>query len=105
MKKMWKYRNYPGDVIDITPNLNSNLIHGGRGNEIKEWLKNKKNITNYAIVDDDDFDILPEQFPYLVKTSGNTNHTDYVDLGYGLTKECSQQIINILNNEKNLRIT
>lgn len=102
MKDMWRTRNLPGDVIDVTPNLydhwNPNTIDFGRGDEIKKWLDEHPDITGWVIIDDDYFDILDEQLPRLVRTSGNEHHTDYIDIGYGLTKECAEEAIKILNN-------
>jgi hypothetical protein len=42
---------------------------GERGKEIAEWLAEHPEVTQYAIVDDDD-DMLPEQRPFFVKTNG-----------------------------------
>ena len=106
MKDMWETRNLPGDVIDVTPNLysgfNPNGKDFGRGDEIQKWLDTHPDTTGYVIIDDDYFDINDDQLPYLVRTSGNTDHTDCIDLGYGLTKECSEQVINILNHGKKI---
>jgi hypothetical protein len=33
-------------------------------------------------------------------TSGNTDHSDCIDIGYGLTKECSDWAIRILNRKQ-----
>jgi hypothetical protein len=104
-KNMWKYRNYPGDVIDITPisYFNENLesdpnIEIIRGHEIKYWLNNTKHeIENYVILDDDD-DMLQEQLDHYVKTADNPDHLDCIDIGYGLTKLCAEKAIQILNN-------
>jgi hypothetical protein len=94
MKEMWEKRNLPGEVIDITPNLK----RGIRGEEIEQWLQGNKNITNYCIIDDND-DILESQRNNFVLTSNNIDHEDCVDLGYGLTKQCAQQVIKILNKK------
>lgn len=51
-------------TIGATPQL-----LGERGGEIAEWLKDHPEVTQYAIVDDDD-DMLPEQRPFFVKTNG-----------------------------------
>jgi hypothetical protein len=32
-----------------------------------------------------------------VQTSNNINHPDCIDIGYGLTKECTNKAIRILN--------
>lgn len=96
MMNMWRHRNLPGEVIDATPDLgfNDNIV---RGDEIKAWLeKNIDKVDNYCIIDDDD-DMLPEQLYNFVKTSGNIDHPDCDDIGYGLTKICSEKVIEILN--------
>jgi hypothetical protein len=46
-----------------------------RGREIALWLSRHPEVTRYAIVDDES-DILPEQVPYLVKTSFKTGLLD-----------------------------
>ncbi len=80
LREMWKNRNLPGTILDITPNtvsdevlLNANLeeIELGvcRGNEIKEWLsRHKQKVSNYVIIDDFD-DLLPEQEEHAVITN------------------------------------
>jgi hypothetical protein len=102
MKKMWKFRNLPGDVIDITPDLY--YTYSGkdgdddysRGDEIQLWLDNNPQVTNYVIIDDDT-DMLPNQMKQFVRTSKNRKHSDCVDDGYGLTKICADAAIKILN--------
>lgn len=102
---MWKSRNYPGEIIGTTPNkvevINSGmcklyvLVH--RGHEIKLWLDiYQKNIENYVILDDDN-DMLDSQKEHFVLTSGNSDHEDCVDIGYGLTRKCAEKAIEILN--------
>lgn len=91
MQSMWRDRGLPGNVIDVTP-----TIHDGvRGDEIDLWLRENQ-VDSYVIIDDD-ADMLPEQMNNFVQTSGNAHHSDYVDIGYGLTKECSEKAIEILN--------
>lgn len=51
-------------IIDRTPTLS-----GNRGPEIAVWLKLNHEVENYAIIDDDS-DMLPEQMPFFVHTSG-----------------------------------
>lgn len=90
MQQMWKARNLPGEVIDITP-----MDRGGnnlpfkeraeRGNQIKEWL-DKNPVESYVIFDDDD-DMLPEQEDNFVQT----------DSMYGITNELAEKAIQILN--------
>lgn len=105
LHRMWKQRQYPGEIIGITPDLRwgtpeerlepgeSNYV---RGDEIQAILDQKPEITNYVILDDDD-DMLKSQLGNFVKTSTNINHPDCIDIGYGLTKECTNRAIRILN--------
>jgi hypothetical protein len=96
MKEMWEKRNLPGEVVGITPNF---MKHYGttlcRGKEIDSYLEEHPEITNYVILDDDS-DMEPHQLKNFVMTSGNTDHSDPVDIGYGLTKECTDLAIEIL---------
>lgn len=107
IKQMWKHRNLPGELIDITPN-EVDVVNTGafefydlvqRGHEIDLWLSwgREANIDiKYCIIDDDD-DMLPEQMNNFVKTADNSDHEDCIDIGYGLTKECARKVIEILN--------
>ena len=103
LQNMWKYRNLPGEVIDITPNefdvVNSGICEFydlvDRGYEIQQYI-NDNNIKDYVIIDDDN-DMLSSQMNNFVRTANNINHTDCVDIGYGLTKQCAEDVINILN--------
>lgn len=103
MIQMWSDRNLPGEVIGITPDL---MMETGstlqRGVEIDMWIdeyQNSKNIKidNYVIIDDDD-DMEPHQLNNFIQTSGNEDHEDCVDIGYGLTRKCSEMAIRILNS-------
>lgn len=94
MKEMWLFRNLAGEILDITPYDNEYRI---RGNEIDEWLNNNKDlVSNYVIIDDDS-DFLDYQKPFHIKTSDNITHSDYIDIGLGLTKECALKAIKMLN--------
>ena len=103
-REIWKYRNYSGDIIGITPfsYFNEDLesdpdIEICRGHEIKYWLDNTNdNIESYVILDDDD-DMLDSQLNNFVKTFDNIDHIDCIDIGYGLTKLCAKKAIHILN--------
>ena len=96
MRNLWKYRNLPGEIIGITPDF-INDDDSVRGDEIKSWLETNKDIVEtYCIIDDDE-DMLPEQLNNFVKTSDNSDHPDCDDIGYGLTKICSEKVIEILN--------
>ena len=101
MKDMWTKRNYPAEVIGVTPDLsyqddNDEYHRVKRGEEIDWYLKKNTNIENYVILDDDT-DFLPHQLGNFVQCSTNINHPDCVDIGYGLTKICSERAIRILN--------
>lgn len=98
LREMWKLRNLPGRVLDITPNtisddilLNANLeemeLGVCRGNEIKEWLsKHQGKVSNYVIIDDFD-DLLPEQ----------EDHTVITNTFIGITEWDAKKAIMILN--------
>ena len=97
MKEMWEKRNLPGEVVGITPNF---MTHYGttlcRGKEIAAYLEEHPEIESYVILDDDS-DMEEHQMSRFVKTSGNSDHEDCVDVGYGLTKICAEMAIEILN--------
>lgn len=99
---MWEHRGYPGEIIGITPDLWRNVVGEDfhekmqRGHEIQAILDQYYQITDYVILDDDD-DMLISQRGNFVKTSCNINHPDCIDIGYGLTKECANRAIRILN--------
>lgn len=105
MKKLWKDRNLPGEVIDITPHTE----HGIRGDEVDSYLhskgyfypknywnapaweerRNECEIDGYCIVDDEwDFFIL--QKPHFVNTPAY----------YGLSgKGILEKVIKCLNKK------
>ena len=110
MQEMWKHRGLPGEVIAITPFSQ----HRFRGLEIKEYLSNNMQFQrinwskkvqktyikaskckNYIILDDDS-DMTYNQREHFVKCSCNFTHPDSLE-GYGLTKQCAEQAIKILN--------
>jgi hypothetical protein len=62
-----------GKLFDRTPRLSSMV----RGEEIKAWLVQHPEVTQYAIVDDDS-DMLPDQIPHFFQTSWKTGITDEV---------------------------
>lgn len=92
MQEMWQYRKLAGEVIDVTPYINNCK----RGEEIQLWLNNNT-VSNYVIIDDDT-DMLDIQKNNFVCTSENIDHSDCIDIGYGLTHKCAEQAIKILNN-------
>lgn len=96
MKELWKFRNLPGEVIDITPtSCNAELVElyaeerADRGYEIQEWLNKHPEVETYCIVDDDG-DMLRHQA--FINVDGR------IGLNYAYT----HAIIKILNfkNEK-----
>lgn len=98
---MWDFRNLPGEVIGITPNLTYGRgfsDHTPRGVEIQQWLDEHPDVTNYVILDDDS-DMLEHQMKNFICTFDNQDHPDSVDIGYGLTKICAEKAIEILNRD------
>ena len=82
---MWKARELPGFVTDVTPN-----IHGCRcrGDEIDAWLKECKSQCQYVILDDlgvDNFN--SRQIPRLL----------IVNPFYGIDEGIAERAINLLN--------
>lgn len=104
MKEMWEKRNLPGEVIDITPDLTDIYNEENfewrsrieRGYEVEYWLNHHPEVERYVIFDDDD-DFLDHQRGNFVRTANNINHPDCVAIGYGLTSECANRAIRILN--------
>jgi hypothetical protein len=90
MKRMWKDRNLPGEVIDITPSLWTI-----RGEEIEEYLR--ENPCDTYVIIDDETDFLPEQMKCFIRTSKN-NHFE-AHRGLGLTQRCAKQAIRVLNTK------
>lgn len=100
LRKMWKDRKLPGEIIDITPDymddellLNADLNDADldhldiRGYEINGWLTlHGKDVSHYVIIDDMD-DILTEQRSHLIQT----------DPDVGITKDDVEKAISLLN--------
>ena len=101
MQSMWKDRNLPGKVIDITPDYMSDeiLLNADindidldcldiRGYEIKGWLTlHGIDVSNYVIIDDMD-DILSEQLSHFILTNPEV----------GIKKKKKKRAIWLLNN-------
>lgn len=81
LQEMWKYRNLPGNVIDITPNVTNK-----RGKQIDAWLQ-EHSVDNYAIIDD----LGADNF-----TSNQISHLFVVNPYTGLDNETTDTIINHL---------
>ena len=92
IKQMWEQRNLAGEIIGIT----SYMEERHRGKEIQQWL-NKNKVHTYVIIDDD-ADMLDSQLNNFVQTSDNIHHPDCVDIGYGLTRQCAERVVEILNS-------
>ena len=96
MKELWKVRNLPGRVVDITPssvsdeyllkNLDTTMFHC-KGMEIASWLSEQANQDiRYAIIDDE-YVILDSQLPHFILTNPYE----------GITEEQANKAISILN--------
>lgn len=59
-------------VVGVTKRLGC----GSRGLEIKDWLSEHPEVDKYIILDDDTFDILPEQKEHLIHTAWDEGITD-----------------------------
>lgn len=104
MLDLWKERQLPGEIIDITPDCvdvceSTNIVYYDqvkRGHEIKLWLDRHPEVTQYAIFDDIQ-DFLDEQQDYFVNCSTGEPVKPW-KLGIpGLKEECKIKAINILN--------
>lgn len=73
MHRLWTLRDMPGILLGVTPEAMSN-DYCTRGMEILKWLAQNapEDATQYryVIIDDSTF-FLPEQLPYLVKTTSD----------------------------------
>ena len=104
MLALWKERNLPGEIIDVTPDCvdvceATNIVYYDqvkRGHEIKLWLDRHPEVTQYVIFDDIQ-DFLDEQQDYFVNCSTGEPVKPW-KLGIpGLKEECKIKAINILN--------
>lgn len=85
LRRMWKDRNLPGKVVDVTPDImcdellmneeDINYLYN-RGSEIKGWLlQHKDEDIQYVILDDFD-NILPEQQSHFIQTDHDVGITN-----------------------------
>ncbi|MBE5955917.1 MAG: hypothetical protein E7253_05635 [Lachnospiraceae bacterium] len=72
------------ELFDIAPHIGS----GKRALEIKQWLAEHKNYKSYVIIDDNMFPGFQKMKEHLCLTNWSNG---------GLTKECADMAINILN--------
>lgn len=93
IKEMWRSRNLPGNVIDITPN-EVDIVDSGnaefydmvdRGLEIDQWIKINNFKGKYLILDDIS-DFSDTQLKYFIKT----------DSRLGLTMENARNGVSLL---------
>lgn len=83
MKELWKVRNLPGTIIDITPSL----LGKNKGVEIASWLsKYAKQDIRYVIIDDE-YVILDSQLPHFILANPYE----------GITEEQANRAISMLN--------
>jgi hypothetical protein len=73
---------FVGEIVGMTPNSS----HGFRGLEIREWMRGRKDIDNYIIIDDDS-DMLLWQ----------ANHFFNIDCEFGLTDKIVYKATRFLN--------
>lgn len=80
LQKMWKDRNLPSTILDITPDGKS------KGSEIDEWLMEcESQVNRYAIIDDEN-DMLTKQQKHFVQTNSQ----------FGITCKDAERVITIL---------
>ena len=83
MKELWKVRNLPGTIIDITPSL----LGKNKGVEIASWLSEyAKQDIRYVIIDDE-YVILDSQLSHFILANPYE----------GITEEQANRAISILN--------
>lgn len=95
VETMKKIYGQDANVVTCNSLLNINYVIGvterlgpaSRGKEIKKWLDEHPGMERYVILDDDDFDMLPEQKPFLIQT----------DWAGGIEDEDVEKAIDILN--------
>lgn len=85
MQELWRVRDLPGRVIDITPSLTGNA---SKGEGISAWLSEyATHDTRYVIIDDE-YVVLDAQIPYFILTNPYE----------GLTEEQADRAMLILNS-------
>lgn len=86
MQELWRVRDLPRRVIDITPSLTDNASKGG---EIAAWLSEHATPDTRYVVIDDEYVVLDSQIPYFIWTNPYE----------GLTEGQADRAILILNRE------
>ena len=100
MRQMWRDRNMPGNVIDVTPSsasnnwlLNANLDEMNpahtqwKGVEIASWIAENLHDEDRYVIIDDEYVILDSQLPHFILT----NPYD------GIIPELADRAIKLLN--------
>lgn len=90
---MWKNRNIPGEILDVTPTLTPNCLlreygitntTAWKGYEIDQWLRSSIQYHSYIIIDDEDI-VLDYQRPFFIMTDGYDGLSD-TDVDIGIQK-------------------
>ena len=84
MQELWRVRNLPGRVIDITPSLTGNA---SKGEGIAAWLSEYATPDARYVIIDDEYVVLDSQIPYFILTNPYE----------GLTEEQANRAISILH--------
>ncbi len=84
MQELWRGRNLPGKVIDITPSLTDNA---SKGEEIAAWLSEHATPDTRYVIIDDEYVVLDSQIPYFIWTNPYE----------GLIEEQADRVISTLN--------
>ena len=85
MQELWRVRNLPGRVIDITPSLTDNA---SKGEEIAAWLSEHATLDTRYVIIDDEYVVLDAQIPFFIWTNPYE----------GLTEEQADRAMLILNS-------
>ena len=83
MKELWKVRNLPGTIIDITPSL----VGESKGVEIASWLSKYAKQDIRCVIIDDEYVILDSQLAHFILTNPYE----------GITEEQANRAISMLN--------
>ena len=84
MQELWRVRDLPGRVIDITPSLTGNA---SKGEGISSWLSEYATPDTRYVIIDDEYVVLDSQIPYFILTNPYE----------GLTEEQANRAISILH--------
>ena len=85
MQELWRVRDLPGRVIDITPSLTGNA---SKGEEIAAWLSEYATPDARYVIIDDEYVALDAQIPFFIWTNPYE----------GLTEDHADRAISILNS-------